>query len=93
MSVDKISQRIIASCLGLSAIVLSLCLLVFTTSQTGLVQANDIEDLEMSEDWDNDLRGGVGLGTVDDTGYFVVWAKPNKLYKVDLDKATDWFAE
>ena len=93
MIVDKISQRIIASCIGLSAIVLSLCLMVFTTSQTGLVQANDIEDLEIPKDWDTDLRGGVGLGTVDGTGYFVVWAKPNKLYKVDLDKATDWFAE
>ena len=93
MTVDKISQRIIASSIGLSAVLLSLSLVIFATNQTGAVQAEDFDKLEMRSDWDTELRGGVGLGVVDGTGYFVVWAQPNKLYKVDLDKATDWFSE
>jgi hypothetical protein len=90
---DKISQRILAASLGISAILLSVSCFVFATDQTGMANAEDISKLELNADWDTELRGGVGLGIVDGTGYFVVWAQPNKLYKVDLAKASDWYAE
>ena len=53
------------------------------------------EEFDLNEKplWDENLRGGVGLGIKDNTGYFVVWGNPNKFYKVDLTKATDWYDE
>ena len=89
---DKISQRILASFLGCSAFLLSGAFVLFMTQQ--IIPAH-AEELDLSEDkiWDESLRGGVGLGIKDNTGYFVVWGSPNKFYKVDLTKADDWFEE
>ena len=89
---DKISQRIFATLLGSSAFLLSLSLVVFLTQQIAPAQAEEF-NLEGNAEWDQSLRGGVGLGIVDNTGYFVIWGDPNKFYKVELDKATDWFSE
>lgn len=93
MIIDKISQRILAASLGISSILLSVSCFVYATDRIGMANAEDISKLELNADWDAELRGGVGLGIVDGTGYFVVWAQPNKLYKVELSKAQDWYAE
>ncbi len=54
---DKISQRILAASLGISAILLSVSCFVFATDQTGMANAEDISKLELNADWDTELRG------------------------------------
>ena len=92
MFTDRISQRILASFLGGSAFLLSLALVLFLTQQ--IIPAH-AEELDLSADaaWDDNLRGGVGLGIKDNTGYFVIWGHPNQFYKVELNKAKDWYSE
>ena len=92
MFTDKISQRILASFIGLSGFLLSAALVVGLTQQIIPAQADEF-DLSDSKMWDDNLRGGVGLGIKENVGYFVVWGNPNKFYKVDLTKADDWFEE
>ena len=89
---DKISQRIFASFLGCSMFLLSAGLVLLVTQQIIPAQADEF-DLSESKMWDETLRGGVGLGIKDNTGYFVVWGNPNRFYKVDLAKADDWYSE
>ncbi|MDX2003497.1 MAG: hypothetical protein SFW35_13765 [Chitinophagales bacterium] len=44
--------------------------------------------------WDDVLRGGVGLGIVKDTAYFVVFtSQGNKFYKAPTDKAVSWYED
>ncbi len=92
MFTDKISQRILASFLGGSAFLLSVALVLLLTQQIIPAQAEEL-DLSKNAAWDETLRGGVGIGIKDNTGYFVVWGSPNQFYKVDLTKATDWYSE
>lgn len=89
---DKISQRILASFLGLSIFLCSVAVAVFALQYVGKAQANEL-NLSENMAWDENLRGGVGLGIEDNVGYFVIWGNPNKFYKVDLEKATDWYSE
>jgi hypothetical protein len=89
---DKLSQRIIASFLGLSILLVSGALVLFLAQSPFTAQAEEL-DLSANIAWDESLRGGVGLGIKDNTGYFVVWGNPNQFYKVDLTKATDWYSE
>ncbi|MCF8277333.1 MAG: hypothetical protein K9J17_11430 [Flavobacteriales bacterium] len=89
---DKISQRILASFIGGSTLLLSASLLLFSMQYISTVNAEEL-DLEGAKMWDQTLRGGVGLGIKDNVGYFVVWGDPNKFYKVELNKATDWYSE
>ncbi|MCF8460999.1 MAG: hypothetical protein K9G46_09755 [Flavobacteriales bacterium] len=92
MFTDKISQRILATFLGCSAFLLSAALVLLLTQQIIPAQADEL-DLSTNAAWDETLRGGVGLGIKDNTGYFVVWGSPNQFYKVDLTKASDWYSE
>lgn len=92
MFTDKISQRILATFLGSSAFLLSVAFVLLLTQQIIPAQAEEL-DLNTNAAWDENLRGGVGLGIKDNTGYFVVWGNPNQFYKVDLTKATDWYSE
>lgn len=88
---DKLSQRILATLLGTSTLLFASAALIFTINTSFTATAEDLpNDLEV---WDNGLRGAVGLGIKDSTGYFVIWGSPNKFYKVDLNKAQDWYAE
>lgn len=91
MFTDKISQRILASLLGLSAIIVAGAALLLTLNSTFTAKAADKpEDMKV---WDDGLRGAVGLGIQDSTGYFIVWGNPNLFYKVNLNKAKDWYTE
>lgn len=92
MFTDKISQRIFASFLGGSAFLLCAAFFLFMMQQIAPAHAEEF-DLNAKPLWDDNLRGGVGLGIKNDTGYFVVWGNPNKFYKVDLTKASDWYDE
>lgn len=89
MFTDKLSQRILASLLGVSAIIIASAALIFTlnTSFTATAAGSPTE----SKVWDDGLRGAVALGIKDNTGYFVVWGNPNLFYKVELDRAKDWY--
>lgn len=89
---DKISQRILASFVGGSLFMLSTALVLGLTQQIIPAQADEL-DLSESKVWDDNLRGGVGLGIKDNTGYFVIWGNPNKFYKVNLSMADDWYEE
>lgn len=92
MFTDKISQRIFASFLGCAMFLLSAAFVLLITQQIIPAQAEEL-DLNSIAPWDDNLRGGVGLGIQDSVGYFVVWGNPNKFYKVDLTKADDWYEE
>ncbi len=92
MFTDKISQRILASFIGVATLILSMAVILFVTQRSFTAQAEEF-DLETKMDWDSGLRGAVGLGIKDNTAYFVIWGDPNKFYKVELEKATDWFSE
>lgn len=92
MFTDKLSQRILASFIGVSTLVMSIAMLLFVTQQSFTAQAEEL-DLQKPMDWDEGLRGAAGLGIKDNTAYFVVWSDPNRFYKVNLDKATDWYSE
>jgi hypothetical protein len=84
---DRLSQRILASLLGTSAVIIASAALIFTLNHSFTATAAD------NPVWDDGLRGAVGLGIKDNTGYFVVWGNPNLFYKVDLNKAQDWYGE
>lgn len=94
-TLDPLSKRILIISVSLSMLILSISLLVFTLSTLPTVQAEStVEHHERTTPpWDDGLRGAVGLGIVDHTGYFVIWGKPNKLYKVDLANARDWYLD
>lgn len=87
---DRISERIISICAGISIVILSTALLIHVTGSTS--QAHAEEAAKPTSAWDESLRGGVGLGIQDSTGYFVVWGSPNMFYKVNLKNATDWYS-
>lgn len=93
MNIDKISQRILATSLGISAVLLSISCFVYATDEIGMANAEDISKLELNSDWDDRLRGAVGLGIHDGKGYFVIWSEPNRFYSVELAKAQDWYTE
>ena len=88
---DKLSQRILASLLGFSAVILAAAALILSLNTTMTAQA--AEEPAEAPIWDDGLRGAVGLGIQDSTGYFIVWGNPNLFYKVDLNKAKDWYSE
>ena len=80
--------------LGISMVLCSLSLLVFSISQTPLAKAEaSFVPPSSSAPWDNELRGAVGLGIAKDSAYFVVWGNPNVFYKVSLKAARDWYKD
>jgi len=89
---DAFNKRILTISFGISMVLCSASLLVFSFTYLNAAHAMPKDPVNMAP-WDTELRGGVGLGVVKDTGYFVVWAKPNKLYKVDLKSAQDWYQQ
>lgn len=90
---DHLSQRILAITIGCSALLVSGALLVISVKWVGTAQAEEWSPQARVAPWDETLRGAVGLGIKDSTAYFVIWSQPNKFYKVELDKATDWFED
>jgi hypothetical protein len=90
---DHVSQRILAVTIGCSALLLSGALFVLSVKWVGTAQAEELVPQAKLTPWDETLRGAVGLGIKDSTAYFVIWSQPNKFYKVDLDKAVDWFED
>lgn len=90
---DKWGQRILATTLGISALMMGSALLVASVKWTGHVHAEDWQPTEVAAPWDDSLRGAVGLGIKDNTGYFIIWSQPNQLYKVDLSKARNWYED
>lgn len=84
-------KQVFTICLGISFVLCSASLVMFSFAH--LQQAQAAPKVEAPKPWDDQLRGGVGLGIADGKGYFVVWGKPNMFYSVDLAKAKDWYAE
>lgn len=91
MFTDKLSQRILASLLGVSALLIASAAMIFMLNTSFTAKAAD--QPEEPKIWDDGLRGAVGLGIQDSTGYFIVWGNPNLFYKVNLNKAQDWYQE
>ncbi|MDZ4844269.1 MAG: hypothetical protein SH857_01825 [Chitinophagales bacterium] len=94
---DPLASRILTIAVSISIVFCSLSLLIFSIGSAQAVKAESVVSNEKTQHnlpWDETLKGGVGLGTVNNTGYFVVWGTLNNmLYKVDLAKARDWYAE
>ena len=76
--------------MGVSTVIIASAGLIFILNSSFTATAADGPADE--EIWDDGLRGAVALGIKDNTGYFVVWGNPNLFYKVELDKAQDWYA-
>ena len=93
-TLDPLSKKIFAISISLSIVILSTSLLLFSISSLPTVQAESSDILNnRTAPWDDGLRGAVGLGIISNTGYFVVWGQPNKLYKVDLTDARNWYLD
>lgn len=93
-SLDVVSQRIMSVCVGLSLVLVSAAILIFSVSSVHTAQAAPEHAIPLEESnlpWDASVRGSVGLGIVNNTGYFVVYSNPNMLYKVDLSEARNWY--
>ncbi len=94
---DPIASKMLTIAVSISLILCSLSLLIFTIGNVNSVRAeNSIADekAQHKTPWDENLKGSVGLGIVNNTGYFVIWGSQNNmLYKVDLTKARDWYAD
>lgn len=90
---DRLSQRIVAISLGLSAMMLSASLLIVCINWVSTAQATDWNPSAEQKPWDDALRGAVGLGIKDDYAYFVIWSQPNQFYKVELAKARNWYED
>ena len=82
--------------MSISIVLCSLSLLIFSISHTPFVRAETgsiPEKVDHVSPWDPDLRGAAGLGIVNDTAYFVVWATHNTLYKASIRTAKDWYKD
>ena len=90
---DRWGQRILASALGFSAIMLSASVLVASIKWGSPAQAEEWNPEAAPKSWDEGLRGAVGLGIHQNHGYFIIWSQPNQFYKVDLSKARDWYED
>lgn len=90
---DKWGQRILAFSLGCSALLLSASVLVASVKWVAPVQAEEWNPKAERAEWDEGLRGAVGLGIKDNNGYFIIWSQPNMFYKVDLSNARDWYED
>lgn len=77
---------------GCSALMLSASALVASIKWVNPAHAEEFDPQKaLPRSWDDGLRGAVGLGIKDNSGYFVIWSQPNQFYKVDLSKARDWY--
>lgn len=94
-TLDPLSKSIFTISVSLAILMLSISILLFAISSLPTVQAEASPKMHepMTSPWDEALRGAVGLGIVNNTGYFIIWSNPNKLYKVDLANARDWYLD
>ena len=94
---DPLASRVFTIAVSISIVLCSLSVLIFSISHNNPVKADNMvpdEKTQLEMPWDENLKGAVALGIVNNTGYFVIWGNPeNILYKVDLQKARDWYAD
>ena len=92
MKARPFSSTILQLSVSFSIVLCSVSLLLFTLN---LMPNTKAAPMNLTEEnvipWDPDLRGAAGLGIVNDTAYFVVWANPNTLYKASIHSAKDWY--
>lgn len=91
------ASKIFTVAVSISIVLCSLSLLLFSINHISAAKAENsgfAEKAACAAPWDEGLKGAVGLGIVNNTGYFIVWGAPsNMFYKVDLSKARDWYAD